>query len=729
MGVARLGEHSRLSSRLLLAGSVLIPAALFLGAAWLDYQATLTRAREYVVTTTNALAEQTQGALQTANGILARSLDHIDGLDWQTIGKSREVHDFLAKIDRELPLVQSVFLVDPEGYNSASSRAFPMTSFDVRERQYYIEAKKGDDRLYVSNAFLGQMTGAPGFTVSRPRLTNGHFDGVVAVTLSPAYFQNFYERIALSPKHASAALVRADGKILVRYPEIKSVGQLPEDSPLLAAARSGAEAGVFSGTSSLDGIPKLAAFRRVDNQPLLANFTLANSYYLGQWYTHLMWMGGFALLTALALTWTTLVVLRQSSVREAHIQLLLQESERRKDAEVTVQQLQKMEALGRLSGGVAHDFNNLLAAILGALELAKRRIQAPDRLPRLIDTAIQAAERGARLTAQMLAFSRNKDIAPQPLDINAIIRDLDALIQRTVEALVEVSYSLDEHLWQAIADRVQVEVSILNLAGNARDAMPLGGRLIFVTRNVSLTSADAPGIAAGDYVQISVTDTGEGMSKETLAHAFDPFFTTKGVGKGTGLGLSQVYGFAEQLGGTVRINSAIGEGTTVNIWLPRAQALTASEPDVSASEIEPSVPIKILLVDDDEAVRSLVAEMLADLGHTVCMAENGPAALAMIAGGDEADLLLSDFAMPVMNGAQLATEAMKLRPQLAVLFITGYADTAILKSWIELGYRMLNKPFSSEELDVAIRQTMSAHAPARNVVRLAGNGRRPSQRG
>ena len=590
--MTRLSEYSRLSSRLLFAGSILIPAALFAGAAWLDYQATLTRAREYVVTTTNALAEQTQEALQTASAILARTLDHIDGMDWQTIGRSREVHDFLAKIDRELPLVQSVFLVDPEGYNSASSRAFPMTPFDVREREYYIAARKGDDRLYVTAAFIGQMTGAPGFTVSRPRLRDGHFDGLVAVTLSPAYFQNFYERITLSPKHATAALVRADGKILVRYPEIKSVGQLPENSPLLAAARSGAEAGVFSGTSTLDGTAKLAAFRRVDDQPLLANFTLADSYYLAQWYTHLMWMGGFALLTALALSWTTLVVLRQASVREAHFRLLLQESERRKGAEETVQHLQKMEALGRLSGGVAHDFNNLLAAILGALELAKRRIKDPDRLPRLIDTAVQAAERGARLTAQMLAFSRNKDIAPQPLDINAIIRDY-ALIQRTVEALVEVSYSLDDHLWQAIADRVQFEVSILNLAGNARDAMPLGGRLMFVTRNVSLTSADAPGIAAGDYVQISVTDTGEGMSKETLAHAFDPFFTTKGVGKGTGLGLSQVYGFAEQLGGTVRINSAIGEGTTVSIWLPRAQAMTVSEPDVSASEAGPSAPIRI----------------------------------------------------------------------------------------------------------------------------------------
>jgi signal transduction histidine kinase/CheY-like chemotaxis protein len=728
--VALLTGHSRLSSRLLLAGSVLIPAALFLGAAWLDYRATLTRAREYVVTTTNALADQTGEALQTAGVILARTLDRVDGMDWQSIDKSREVHDFLAKIDQELPLVQSVFLVDPDGYNSASSRAFPMIPYDLRDREYYIEAKKGDDRLYVTAAFFGQMTGVAGFTVSRPRLTNGHFDGVVVVTLSPAYFQNFYERITLSPTHATAALVRADGKILVRYPDIKSVGQLSENSPLLAAARSGAEAGVFFGTSTLDGVSKLAAFRRVENQPLLANFTLADSYYLGQWYTHLMWMGAFAFLTALALGWTSLVVLRQASLQEAHLRLLLQESERRKEAEDVVQHLQRMEALGRLSGGVAHDFNNLLAAIMGALELATKRISDPVRLKPLIAVAIQAAERGARLTGQMLAFSRNKDIAPHPLDINGIIRESDTLIQRTVEALVEVGYSLEESLWPAIADRVQFEVAILNLAGNARDAMPLGGRLTFMTRNVSVIAADAPGIPAGDYVQVSVTDTGEGMSKETLARAFDPFFTTKGVGKGTGLGLSQVYGFAQQLGGTVRIDSAIGHGTTVTIWLPRAEAVAVAEPvGPVASEREPSAPVKILLVDDDQAVRSLTVEMLSDLGHTVASAENGVAALGMLSTTAEFDLLLSDFAMPVMNGAQLAAEAMKLRPQLPVLFMTGYADTTVLKSWTELGYRTLNKPFSSEELDVSIRETIRARAPAANIVRLVSHPGSPSRPG
>jgi signal transduction histidine kinase/ActR/RegA family two-component response regulator len=715
-------KHARLlPTRFLVAASVLIPGLLFLGVAWLDYQATRLHAREYVIIATNALAEQTREALQTASLILARTSDRVDGMDWPAITSSREVHDFLAGIVHEMPLVQSVFLVDPQGFNSASSRAFPMQAYDNRDREYFVAAREGGDHLFISSAFLGKMTNLPGFTVSRPRLKNGRFDGVVAVTLSPAYFQGFYEKITLSTRGAAAALVRTDGRLLVRYPDSSPIGttpigQLPQTSPLLRAARSGADAGVFFDTA--DGRSEIAAFRRIEAQPVLAVFTLARSYYLAGWYVHLVWMAAFAVLTAAALLWTSLVVLRQASVEQAHLRRLLQESERRKEAEETVQHLRRMEALGRLSGGVAHDFNNLLAAIIGALELAGRRLDDPERLRHLLATATQAAERGARLTTQMLAFSRNQEISPHPLDINSVIRESDALIQRTVEALVEVSYSLDPDLWPAIGDRVQFELALLNLAGNARDAMPLGGKLVFMTRNASFGAANAAGIPPGDYVQISVTDTGEGMTAETRARAFDPFFTTKGLGKGTGLGLSQVYGFADQVGGTARIHSALGQGTTVTLWLPRAQVIRPAFEEPEAGKPEAAVALNILLVDDDQAVRVLTQEMLGELGHKVAVAENGPAAITMLASKTEFDLLLVDFAMPVMNGAQVAAEAIRLRPRLPVLFITGYADASVLNSWTQLGYRTLKKPFSAADLDRAIRQTVSYSG---NVVPLRRN--------
>jgi two-component system NtrC family sensor kinase len=698
----------RFPARLLVVSAILLPTMLAVAAGWLDYRITLARSREYVVTTANALAQQTEETMQIAGLVLDRVLDHVDGMDWQTIGRSREVHDFLKSTAAQIPAVQSVFLVDPDGYNSASSRAFPMKAFDDRDREYYLEAKKSD-RLFVSSPFRGQMTGQPGFTVSRPRFTGGRFDGVVAVTFSPAAFQRFYETLALSPGISIAALVRTDGSVLVRYPAIAASSHLPPDSPVLRAAASAGD-GTFIGTSVLDGTLRMNAFRRIAGQPLLAAFGLNTSYYLSQWYWHVALLACFAVTTAAALLHTSRSVLRQASDEEAYLRRLLHESERRKEAEVAVQHLQRMEALGRLSGGLAHDFNNLLTAISGSLELATKRLREPDRVRRLIGIAMQAAERGSRLTAQMLAFSRNTDLAPQPLDVNGIIRDSEPLIQRTVESLVTVTSNLEQELWLAIGDRVQLEVALLNLAGNARDAMPLGGNLTITTRNITVGSGEVPGLNAGEFVRISVADTGEGMSTEALARAFEPFFTTKAVGKGTGLGLSQVYGFAQQLGGTAGIKSTEGEGTTVTVWLPRAHAGSA---DIELPRLPDAIPartmLRILLVDDDQAVRTLTMEMLTDLGHDVVAAENGPAALAQLSAKSSFDLLLVDFAMPAMNGAEVAAEARRIRPQLPVLFITGYADTSLLQSWTQLGCRTLNKPFTGNELDLAVRRTVEAH--------------------
>jgi hypothetical protein len=256
------------AGRLLVVTAILLPVTLSAAAAWLDYRITLERAREYVATTSNALAQQTEEALQTADLILARTLDHVDGMDWQTISRSRPVHDFLAKLAAQFPSVQSIFLVDPEGYNSASSRAFPMEAFDDRNREYYVEAKNGAAQPFVSVAFRSQMTGQLGFTVSRSRLTDGRFDGVVVVTFSPAAFQKFYETIALDPSVATAALVRTDGSLLVRYPELASRGRIPAGSPLLRASAA-ADSGVYTGSSVLDGVFRMTGFHRIAGQPLL----------------------------------------------------------------------------------------------------------------------------------------------------------------------------------------------------------------------------------------------------------------------------------------------------------------------------------------------------------------------------------------------------------------------------------------------------------------------------
>ena len=428
----------------------------------------------------------------------------------------------------------------------------------------------------------------------------------------------------------------------------------------------------------------------------------------------------FAVMIALCLFIATQLTVKKNQRDRENLQRLVLETDWRREAESRLQQSQKMEALGRLTGGVAHDFNNLLAAILGGIQLATKRV-SDQRTIGFLTMAADAAKRGAKLTEQMLAFSRKQDIVLHRFNANTLLTDMDDLLRRTTGGLIRISYELDENLWPIKADPVQLEVAILNLTVNARDAMPLGGDLVIATRNVVVGAEDgATSLPPGEYVQVSVSDTGEGMHDDVKNKAFEPFFTTKGPGKGTGLGLSTVFGFATQLGGTVTIRSTIGAGTTVAILIPRSAGDLPVEDKVPPAAPGTHTPIRILLVDDDQAVRELTAEMLEDLGHTVTTAARGRDALALL-GADTCpfDVLMTDFAMPEMNGATLASEARKIHPALAILLTTGYAEVGTLDGWVQSGARTIAKPFTYEELG-AVLQSMAPVAPATgdNVVTL-----------
>jgi PAS domain S-box-containing protein len=366
----------------------------------------------------------------------------------------------------------------------------------------------------------------------------------------------------------------------------------------------------------------------------------------------------------------------------------------RKHAEEACRQSQKMEAVGQLTGGIAHDFNNLLSAILGSLELALKKVEDP-RVARWLETAQLAASRGAKLTSHMLAFSRRQDLDLRGVDVNDVVAGLRDMLQRLIGPMISVDFDLQTSSWPALTDSVQLEVSLVNLAVNARDAMPKGGSLLMATKNVT----GAPGLPHGDYVAVSVTDSGEGMPENVRASAFQPFFTTKGPGKGTGLGLAMVYGFASQAGGTVTIDSAPGQGTTVTIYLRRT--LPFREIEHRAPHAIKGASARILLVDDDEAVRDAVREMLIDGGHTVVEAANGGSALAALRR-DRFDLIVTDFAMPTMNGLQLAKNARILQPTLPVLIMTGYVEGDLLNGLSDKNCAMLNKPFRAADLMVAV---------------------------
>lgn len=376
---------------------------------------------------------------------------------------------------------------------------------------------------------------------------------------------------------------------------------------------------------------------------------------------------------------------------------LTQEIAERERAQTALVQSQKMEAVGHLTGGIAHDFNNLLTVIAGNLDMIHRR--APDpKTEAQANHALQAAERAAKLTQQLLVFSRSQKLMLQPVNLNDLLKGMKDMLDRTIGAdtLVEIVYD-DREPW-AMADKNQLELAILNLAINARDAMSDGGRIKIIS---SIEEAELPGITATRFGTISVRDTGPGIPPHLIERVFDPFFTTKAVGKGTGLGLSQVYGIAQQSGGTVRLDSAVGQGTNVAICLPLAIP-AESEAGNDSPEITPSVNrnLNVLVVEDDLAVRQFIVECLRTSGYKVAQAANGTEALTALEQFLP-DLLLVDFAMPGMNGADLVQRAWAIHPRLPVLLATGYADMDAVEKVIPVD-RVLRKPFRGEELLRAI---------------------------
>ncbi len=380
----------------------------------------------------------------------------------------------------------------------------------------------------------------------------------------------------------------------------------------------------------------------------------------------------------------------------------------RKAAEEQLRQAQKMEAIGQLTGGVAHDFNNLLTAIIGNLEMLASLLPVGNPGRRYAEGALRAASRGSRLTEHLLAFSRRQELRPETVSINDLVRENLMLCQKTVGEGVEIALALRDELWPCRIDPAQFGAAMLNLAANARDAMGRSGRLIFRTENVTTDGAavDQP---AGDYVVISVGDTGCGMSADVVERAFEPFYTTKEVGKGTGLGLSQVYGFAKQSGGAARIESTVGKGTTVRIHIPRAER-QAESGAISQEGLRKTTPAraKILVVEDDPDVREMIVGILSDLGYQTLVATNGPEALAILNQDRSVDLLFTDIVMPAgMSGTELARQASCLRPDLKVLLSSGYTREANQRRLARAEFPFIAKPYRPTTLGKKLEEVLA----------------------
>ncbi|HUD90674.1 CHASE3 domain-containing protein [Sphingobium sp.] len=411
---------------------------------------------------------------------------------------------------------------------------------------------------------------------------------------------------------------------------------------------------------------------------------------------------------------TTEAMQSRQALSETHDRLVAEVQER-EEAQAQLRQVQKMESIGQLTGGIAHDFNNMLAIVIGSLDMARRRLgeDVDLRVIKGIDNATEGAQRAAQLTSRLLAFSRQQPLDPQPTDVNKLVGGMSELLRRTIGEDMRVESVLAGGLWRASIDANQLENAILNLCVNARDAMPGGGRLTIETANAHLDDAYAAthgDVTPGQYVMVSVADSGTGMPADVVERAFDPFFTTKGVGKGTGLGLSQVFGFVKQSRGHVKIYSEPGEGTIVKIYLPRhygeenavgyAAPTADSLPRAQGEEI-------ILLVEDEERVRHMSVDSLRELGYTVVQATDGEQALEMLTIQPRIDMLFTDIVMPGINGRVLADTARATRPGLKVLYTTGYTRNAIVHNgMLDPGVAFIAKPFTLDQLATKVRQVL-----------------------
>jgi signal transduction histidine kinase len=495
---------------------------------------------------------------------------------------------------------------------------------------------------------------------------------------------------------------------------------------LVSAARAGDRARIIddmrqrTGVNLIQGARTIVDAMTAEEDRLLverranANFTAA--------VLQLLAYGTLFLVMTVAVLSLSAVVRRREHLEAVEADLraandkLNAEMLRREKAEEQLRQVQKMEAIGQLTGGIAHDFNNMLAVIMGALNIMQRRIDRGDfNVQPFMQAAIEGAQRGGALTQRLLAFARKQVLEPRPLDANKLVSGMSDLLRRTLGEVIQTEVVLAGGLWRTYADAHQLETAILNLVVNARDAMPEGGKLTLETANAHLDEAyaaehgDVP--AAGQYVMVSVTDTGTGMAPEVISRAFDPFFTTKGPGKGTGLGLSQVYGFVKQSGGHIKIYSEVGQGTTFKIYLPRHHG--PAEPDgVGKTETAIARAVQgetILVVEDDEAVRKLAVEGLSELGYAVLQADNAAHALKLLEEHPAVVLLFTDVVMPNVNGRELADEAQRRRPNLKVLFTTGYTRNAVVHNGtLEPGVRLIGKPYTLQQLGSTVRDILDS---------------------
>lgn len=701
---ARRDAALRLLKTMLVA-SIVIPVAIFSYAGWINYQNALTRADEELAGSLNILSQHASGIFQSVDLTFA-AVDAIVGdlTDEQIKASDQALHQQLGKLEKSVKAIDAILVADRNGHTIVSSAVFPIpTGLDVADRDYFQAQVERDAGTYVSAASRSRVRQEDFFGVSRRRsVRDGQFNGIIMISITPKVFAEFYRQLA-GDTAASFTLSKSDGAILARYPmPAGDVTHFRPDSGFMLSVVDHPEGGFVTTSYSVDDLQRRFAYLKLGYADLYLSDGLPIDSILYGWMRTMASHLVFGIPATLVLF--TLVLLAMRGTRA-----LYAEAERRDMAEQALRQSQKMEAVGQLTGGVAHDFNNLLTIIIGNLGIAKRGV-VEARAERALNNALVGAERAAQLTQRLLAFSRRQPLNPRVLDINKLIVAISDLLTRTLGENIELETISGAGLWNVEVDASEMESTLLNLALNARDAMPTGGKLTIETSNAYLDDEycrEHEGILPGQYILVAITDSGAGMSAETIDRAFEPFFTTKEAGKGTGLGLSQVYGFMKQSGGHVKIYSESGEGTTIKLYLPRREGnelVISGDDDLNS---ERGGGETILIVEDDDGVRQYASEILRDLNYQIIEAKDSATALRLLDADKKFDLLLTDVVLPGKNGRELANEVERRRPGTKIIFMTGYSRNAIVHHGrLDPGIELIPKPLTERVLARKIRQVL-----------------------
>ena len=595
-------------------------------------------------------------------------------------GELAKFYDLAERLKKNEPAWADVILLDTRGHQVLNLRR-PLGAKlpDVIDRASFNEL------LIKKRPVIGDLVpdekvvNVPFVSIRVPVWVNGAIKYVLTIALDPRKFSSLFA-FSDAPRDWVGAVVDRNGRLLARSVLAdKFVGRYA--TPVALKAIKKGDQGIYEGYT-LEGLDTVFAFYTSPLTGWSVHYAVPRAAYQAPLY-HMAWFLLLAGVLAVSLAIILfLVVARQNAARRR--------------ADIASLQSQKLEALGQFTSGISHDFNNLLMAIMGNLELAANKLSG-HAAARNVERAYTAAKRGADLNAQLLAFARQKPLQPTVGSLNDLVNNSKEFLRGTLGHAIVLHVDLASDLWPAAFDEAQIEVAVLNLVANARDAMAAGGKLTIATRNVPGGSAVGPAAKKGkDFVVLEVRDSGLGMTPDVVERALEPFFTTKQAGKGTGLGLSQIHGMVTQHGGYMGIDSAPGKGTTVRVFLPRAQAKSPARANMPSLAVKShSPPKRILVIDDDEAVRISVSEMLRSLGHEIVEAASGRQGLRLLDGGAQIDLVLTDHAMPEMTGAEFAERIHKTRPSLKVAIMTGNTEAVPATKAIAATIR---KPFSREAL-------------------------------